>query len=110
MSEPNMGWTPPYSPDEFNALVAEVDRQGGALLPDLCEGRVLKYAKPRSKNHDLAQTCHCGNESMAVVTYEPSDDEEKDRQMRERGAGFARVCLVCDLAGLWPRYQEAVYG
>lgn len=106
--EPDLGWSQPYSPDQFNALVADVDRQGGALLPEPCQGRTLKYPKARGKGHDKAETCSCGNESMAVITYDLPDSKKLAQAMRDRGAGFARVCLVCDYGGLWPRFIKAV--
>jgi hypothetical protein len=48
---------------------------------------------------------------MAAVPYEPADRGSKLKQkMIERGAGFARVCLVCDGAALWPRFAPALEG
>lgn len=104
------GWVPAYSPNQFTTLCEEVDRQGGAVLPDTCVPELLKFPKPQSDKVDLAETCHCYNESMAVVTYDPSDTDERRKKMAERGAGFARVCLVCDAAGLWPRFDKALEG
>jgi hypothetical protein len=100
--------SPQFTHDEINLLVAEVERQGGAILPDRCEGQELRFPKARGKDFDLATTCGCGNETMAVVTYDPSGSSKKRKQMVERGAGFARVCLVCDLGGLWPRFSKVL--
>lgn len=92
-----------YSPDEFNALVAEVERQGGAHLPDLCIGTEIRYKVGRNPPTKV-KTCHCGHDTMFVTVYESEGEE------RTRGGGFARVCAVCDDVGLWPRFFEPVFG
>jgi hypothetical protein len=107
--EPNIGANgPEFTLDDLNVLVEEVEHQGGAILPDRCEGQLVRFPKPRGKGFDEAHTCGCGNETMAVVTYDPvAETSKKRKSMLERGAGFARVCLVCDLGMLWPRFKSA---
>lgn len=92
-----------YSPDEFLALVQEVERQGGAHLPDECEPVTINYKIGNRKTK--VNSCHCGNESIFVTVYEPTADAEK-RNAKARGGGFARTCAVCDEMGAWPRYME----
>lgn len=97
-----------YSPDEWDALTAEVERQGGALLPDECKGRYVSFPVKNSDRMTKAQTCGCGNDSMAVTIYEPHKNANVAKKMRSRGAGFARVCLVCDSVGAWPSFAHVL--
>lgn len=99
-----------YSPNQFTTLCEEVDSQGGAILPDRCEPTMLKYAKPQDDGLDVAMTCACGNNSMAAVPYTPSAKPDTTKELIERGAGFARICLICDGAGLWPRFEKSLEG
>lgn len=100
-----------YSPDEWPLLVAEIERQGGAVLPDPCVGTVAKFASPNKTRINKTYTCHCHTpgdprQSMFVAVYDASDDEEENKALRERGAGFVRACVRCDGAGLWPRFEH----
>lgn len=97
-----------YSPDEWDALTEEVERQGGALLPDVCAGRFVSFTVKNSDRVTKAKTCGCGNESMAVTIYDPHKNQSVAKKMRERGAGFARVCLVCDSVGSWPDFEHVI--
>ena len=97
-----------YSPEEWDALTAEVERQGGALLPDECKGRYVSFTVKNSDRVTKAKTCGCGNESMAVTIYDPHRNPKVAKKMRERGAGFARICLVCDSVGAWPNFAHVI--
>lgn len=94
-----------YNPDEFVALSAEVERQGGALLPDKCLGQLLTYVIQERENK--VYTCQCRNNTMFISTYEPTIASEKKGSL-DRGGGFVRACAVCDSMGKWPRYEKAV--
>lgn len=94
-----------YEIDEFNALVSEIERQGGALLPDKCEGQIIEYKL--DKKVDKVKTCECGNSTVTVSTYDATPYAVKKKAL-ERGGGFIKACAVCDSIGLWPRYIKAV--
>lgn len=87
-----------YGPNEWVALQAEVESQGGAVLPDACKPDLIKEL---SVGHNKAHTCGCGHNARVVSVY------ECEKEQRERGGGFVTACAVCDDIGAWPRYQEA---
>lgn len=100
-----------YLPDEWPLLVSEIERQGGAMLPDFCLGSIAKFSSPNATRVTRVKTCHCHKDgdtvqTMFVSTYTPSDDEDESQELRERGAGFVRACAVCDSAGQWPRFED----
>lgn len=97
-----------YSPDQLARLSAEAHRQGGTLLPDRCEGRVVTFQEPKSEKITRARTCTCRNKSMFVTVYDPAEDPQEAKKLRARGAGYARSCAYCDLMGSWPRYAKAL--
>lgn len=97
-----------YSPDEWTALCSEVERQGGALLPDRCLPRFVSFSVPNSDRTTKAKTCGCREEAMFVVPYDPADNKKARVEMRQRGAGFARVCGVCDAVGAWPIFTHVI--
>lgn len=93
-----------YSPDGFNALHLEVDRQGGALLPDVCSPQSIEFRiKDGYIKNDKQKrvTCGCGNLSRFVLPYKGEDKDKK--------ASFVTFCAVCDSGGAWPRTCKAVY-
>lgn len=102
----------PYSPDDFLALLEEVERQGGAHDPDPCIPREFKIELPDAsgkKRTRRAHTTGCGRDSIFIVPYEPAGkDAEERRAMRARKAGFARVCANDDLVGHWPRFAGII--
>lgn len=91
-----------YSLDAFNTLVAEVEAQAGALAPEPCEGTAIKYPLPNDTTA-IEHTCHCQNESVAIISYDPDGDDSG------LGAGFARICLVCDSAGAFPNLTDSIF-
>lgn len=99
-----------YTPDEVLELAPAIERMGGALLPEKCEGRLAQYKVPETEKTTNIKTCHCNNQSLYVMPYEPSDAEGKttDPEFRARGAGYARVCLHCDLIGHWPNFENVL--
>lgn len=91
-----------YSPDEFEALHREIERQGGALLPDICEAENVVFKKPQYIRNKVEKkaTCACGNLSRFVSEYDSGDPNEPSH--------FIAACSVCDNMGDWPRYREVV--
>lgn len=89
-----------YSPDAFEALQAEIEGRGGALLPELCTPQDFKASVPPYKRKGFAAeaTCGCKNESMFVMPYDTEDNKAK----------FMRACAVCDSIGAWPEYIYSV--
>ncbi len=99
-----------YSPDQFGALFTEVEKQGGALLPDYCTGELVTFKSPNGSRTSKVQTCHCHKEgrqfsTMTVTPYDPADTQRELDEMKGRGAGFVRACIVCDSVGAWPRFE-----
>ncbi len=99
-----------YTHEEWPLLVAEIERQGGALLPEQCTGTVVKFPSPNKTRVNKSRTCNCHTEgdprqTMFVATYDVADNEKEAKKLRDRGAGFVRACARCDGAGFWPRYE-----
>lgn len=93
-----------YSPEAMDALYGEVERQGGAWSPDVCQSTPVSYkSPPYKKNRKPTETCSCGHETMCVVTYEPDED------FHQSGSGFVRMCAVCDHVGVMPRFCDPVF-
>lgn len=101
-----------YTSDEILELAPAIERLGGALLPETCEGRFASYKVPGSEKTTNVKTCNCKNQSMYVMPYEPTDAKGKTsgEEFRQRGAGFARTCLHCDLIGHWPNFEQVLGG
>jgi hypothetical protein len=96
---------PEYSPDEWAKLQMEIEKKGGAILPEVCTGEPLKFDGKHKTN---TETCFCSNQSMVVLMYDPFVEEGKLETASQRGAGFARVCLVCDAVGQWPKFRHVL--
>lgn len=101
-----------YTPDEVLLLAPAIERMGGALLPEKCEGRFAVFANQESGKSTTVKTCHCGQKTMYVVPYAPVDAQDKtsEADFRARGAGFARTCVHCDLMGNWPNFENVLEG
>lgn len=97
-----------YSPDEWSALCDEIERTGGALLPDKCTGVTISFPVPGTRKKSKILTQHCEQETMLVIVYDPSMNDSERNSMSGRGAGYARVCGLCDAVGSWPRFQHVV--
>jgi hypothetical protein len=99
-----------YTPDEVLELAPAIERMGGALLPEKCEGRFTGFKIPGTEKHAAVRTCNCQNQSMYVLPYEPTDPEGKTTttEFRARGAGYTRACLHCDLIGHWPNFENVL--
>lgn len=99
-----------YTPDEVLELAPAIERMGGALLPETCEGNFAVYSIPNSTKSTRVKTCHCDNQSLYVMPYEPTDSKQKvsEREFRSRGAGYARACLHCDMIGHWPNFENVI--
>jgi hypothetical protein len=89
-----------YERTEYEALYAEVEKQGGALTPDRCTPQDIIYTVPpyAKANRVNEATTGCGFCSIFVSEY----DGEKKKP------GFVRACAVCDSMGAWPRFEKAV--
>lgn len=92
-------------PDELQALITEVERQSGAMLPDRCTGQVLSYQLAGKESK--VTSCECRNKTMFVSVYDPTTFAKK-KGAHDNGGGFIRSCALCDSMGSWPRYREAV--
>lgn len=92
-----------YSLEDFELLAAEVERQGGTLLPDKCEPQDVHFdAPPYNKDHtEKRVTQGCGHEAIFVFPYDPGPKCKNN-------AGFARACAVCDAVGGMPRFEKAI--
>ena len=97
-----------YTPDELVALQVEIERDGGAILPEACLGESVTFKKAKGGHASTTRTCHCGNQTMAVLSYEPKVPAAKLAEVRARGGGFIRVCIHCDVLGAWPKFADAV--
>lgn len=97
-----------YSAPAFSALHREIDRQGGAMLPDLCSPQDVTYSTKGGYVRNETQkgvTCGCGNLSRFVLPYEA----EPNKPLSQGKPSFVTFCAVCDSGGAWPRTCEAVY-
>lgn len=101
-----------YTPDEILELAPAIERMGGALLPEKCEGRFVPYQVPGTDKSNNIKTCHCQNNAMYVLPYEPTDAKgtTTSKEFRARGAGYARACVHCDLVGHWPNFENVLSG
>jgi len=92
-----------YKPDEFIALLEEVEHQGGALLNDPCEPSYFNLEQPdasgKLKLRKLSTT-GCGNDCRMGVPYQPPEGTT--------GAAFVAACAVDDNMGDWPRFRHAI--
>lgn len=101
-----------YTADEILELAPAIERLGGALLTERCEGRFASYQVPGSEKTTNIKTCYCKQQTLYVMPYEPTDAKDKTsaEEFRARGAGFTRVCLNCDLIGHWPNFENVLGG
>lgn len=101
-----------YEPDDFLALLEEVERKGGAHLSVPCIPHEYKIKLPDASGRMRSRrsfTASCGKDAMFAVPYEPvARSPEEKKSMLERGAGFATVCAVDDDLGRWPRYAHVI--
>lgn len=89
-----------YTDAQYTAVMDAIEASGGAKLPDPCIGEKIDYER-KGRKFPL-RTTECRNRTRAVVNYDPGEDE-----IKERGGGYAPVCLMDDNVGLWPRFREA---
>lgn len=103
-----------YSPDDFMALVAEIEHEGGYVQPDACTGDVVQYKLDGKRKRVL--TMHCGLHARVAIPYDPRQPVDIELANGERlqhpgevpaqEANFVPVCAVDDAAGCWPRYED----
>lgn len=117
-----------YHPDDFMALTATVESEGGSILRDKCKGRKVVYALPEGSRTTMF-TAGCGLHARFAVPYDPTQpidietyaniDREVDGRTEEvrvrtrikndgeaAKASFVPVCAVDDAMGAWPRYAN----
>lgn len=85
-------------------------QQGGAIreepcrseeLPALAAGSRIKGAPTAAKvDVETAYTCGCGNQTIAVIPYEPESEDSPN--------AMAVICAICDAGTRMPRFQEEV--
>lgn len=109
-----------YHPDDFIALVAGIENEGGAILPDKCEGEKVVYKLPDA-DRIVMQTANCNLYARLAVAYDPTvevdlelyteiDGENVRTRIKHNGEdpqqnlNFVPVCAVDDAVGAWPRY------
>lgn len=101
-----------YDPDDFLALLEEVERKGGMHLDDPCLPKEFKIKLPDSsgkRRTRRAFTSGCGQDKLFVIPYDPaSRSDEERKKMLARGAGFATVCAADDDLGKWPRFAHVM--
>lgn len=101
-----------YDPDDFLALLEEVERKGGAHLPDPCLPQEFKIRLPDGsgkKRTRRAFTSGCGKDMRMVIPYDPVAKTDEERKgMLKRGAGFVTVCAVDDDLGKWPKFAHVM--
>lgn len=116
-----------YHPDDFLALVTQVEHEGGYVQPDPCNGQVLRYTKPEG-GQIVETTTHCGLHARVAIPYDPTEPVDirseteitnvetgvktirrdwikHDGETPAQQANFVAVCAVDDAVGLWPRYD-----
>lgn len=101
-----------YSFDEILLLAPAIERMGGALLPETCEGSLTTFPEVGSEKTRSIKTCACKQQTMYVMPYNPVDakGETSESDFRERGGGYARTCVHCDLMGSWPNFENVLEG
>lgn len=96
--------------EAFEALLTEVEQQGGALLPDEHMPEDVKFRKDQGYIHNRTMknmTCGCGQQAKMAIPYET--ESEALQSGGGLGAGIVPACAVCDSVGHWPRFCEEVY-
>lgn len=96
-------------PSDFLALTAEIERQGGAVLPEKCRGRGFTIILPDQRGKRVPtrkSTCRCNNESRVAVPLLPPEDP--DEEVSQRDDELAVLCAVCDDVGKMPRFRDVV--
>jgi hypothetical protein len=111
-----------YHPDDFVALSAQVEQEGGKLIADPCNGQVFRLKQPDARG-DLRwkrfSTTHCGTSARMELDYDATlhirihdDDDDSllivDHVGEQFIGGIVKVCAVDDAIGLWPRYAGVV--
>lgn len=90
-----------YHPDDFLLLAAQVEDEGGKLLPDTCMGRIIRMKLPDASGKAVwkrIQTTACTMTARFAIPYEEENGD----------TSFAPVCSVDDAMGLWPRYAKCM--
>lgn len=113
-----------YSPQDFMALVAQIEGEGGYIDAEPCTGKVINYKIDGRTKH--VSTAHCDMHTRVGVPYDSTEavdletyaeivrDGRKQRvrtRIKHPGEAShkmaaAAVCAVDDAVGLWPRYAD----
>lgn len=109
-----------YHPDDFIALSAAVEEEGGKLLAEQCNGKVFRLKQPDTAGQlrwKRFQTTHCDTSARMELEYDARshiclhDDDDVvlvDHPGEKISGGTVKVCAVDDAVGLWPRYAGVV--
>lgn len=91
-----------YSDDQLMALIEAIEVDGGALMvDDVCQGDTIEYRAQKTAKAVKVKTCNCGEHNIVVLPY-----EKQLTASGNAGQDFARLCLVCDSIGYWPKYKH----
>jgi hypothetical protein len=89
-----------YSEDEFLSLLVQIEEQGGRLLDDKHETKLVQLEMLREYEATgklmKVRLRGCGEQAMFEVPYEGTDS---------RGTSIV-ACAVCDNIGAWPRFSQ----
>lgn len=114
-----------YHPDDFLALSAAVEAEGGSFPADPCTGKEFRLRLPDASGKKVwkrLHTTHCDLSALLEIPYESStpaqlleDDPSYsepvtivDHPGEDLPPKKALVCAVDDCVGLWPRYAGLV--
>lgn len=97
--------------DIFDALVDEIERDGGELFPEAHVGMPLIYEVDGQHGRKVkrnAETAGCGASALVRIPYTPAflkvnglmvDNINGEQQ-------FSTNCIICDRVYLWPRFAH----
>lgn len=119
-----------YHPDDFFALIAEVEDQGGVhLQSETCKPPVFRMNlpidedNPQGPKHNVrVHSTGCNRRAKFLVSLRDVDDRDFEEDEKElfdfdgpqrmmtdgETPALAKVCAVDDSMGLWPRFQDAM--
>lgn len=98
-----------FHPEDFLALEEEVERQGGAVLPDTCRGVGFNIMLPNERGKRVPtrkSTCRCNNKTLLAIPRLVPDDP--DEEVTEKDDELVILCAVCDDAGKMPRFRDVI--
>lgn len=122
-----------YHPDDFLALTAHIEGEGGFVQADACEGTTFRIKLPAAGGQDKMiwkrlTTTHCGMHARVGIAYDPTQPVKMELPVYDKrgkptgdtitidhpgeepaqATNFVLACAVDDAIGLWPRYAALV--